>query len=125
MKKTSIPLKKNLQEKVTDLLNAFVESMTTVDTKKIKKSVRQASKMVAKAVAKSLTETKANTPIKKIAEAKRKFSSKKVAAKPSVQNLSTLLKNKQAKPLKENSPKPAPKKIVGTIKPTESKIAKL
>ena len=41
-------------------------------------------------------------------------SPKKTVAKPSAQNLSTLLKNKQAKLLKDNSAIPAPKKTSET-----------
>ncbi len=120
MKKNAKPSKKDLQDKVTDLLNAFVKSMTTVDTKKIKKSVRQASKIVAKAVAKTLLEYKVDSTAKKSTTAKKttaektsnlRKASKKVSVKPAVQALSTLLKKKQTNLLNQGSNKTAPKKI--------------
>ena len=50
--------RKELQKQITELLNAYAKSMADIDSKKIRKSVKEASKLVAKAIAKSMKENK-------------------------------------------------------------------
>ncbi len=111
------PLKKDLQEKVSDLLNTFVKSVTNGDTKKIKKSIKQASKNVAKSVIKFL-KGKPSVAAPKNTSALRKTSlrrsNRKLIVKPSAQSVSSVLKNNQPHLLKEILPKISAKKMPGT-----------
>lgn len=51
-------VKKTLRHKLIVLIDAFLKSNTTTETKKIHKAVREASKMIAKAITQSLKEKK-------------------------------------------------------------------
>ncbi|MCE9538526.1 MAG: hypothetical protein K8R85_04815 [Bacteroidetes bacterium] len=113
----SNPSKKDLQKKVADVLNAFVKSITTIDTKKIKKAIKRASKTIAKSVKKSINESSINSNLKKTAAVRKRTSkklNKKTIAKSSPENVLALLKNKQIKSLKEILPKKNSKKILET-----------
>ncbi|MES2286432.1 MAG: hypothetical protein V4547_12150 [Bacteroidota bacterium] len=99
------------------MLNAFVKSITTVDTKKIKKAIKRASKTIAKSVKKSINEKSVNSNSKKNSSIRKrslKKSNKKTIAKPSPENVLAILKNKQIKSLKEILPKKNGKKILET-----------
>ena len=51
--------RKTLQVKLNHVINLYVKSVTTADSKKISKSIKKASKMVAKAIAKENNTSKA------------------------------------------------------------------
>lgn len=89
MKVISKPSKKDLQKKVSDLLNVFVKSVITVDTKKVKKVIKRASKKIAKSVNRSFDRDLVNSKLKKNS-AMRKLSfvnpNKKKVVKPSPEN---------------------------------------
>ena len=56
--------RKALQVKLNHVINLYVKSVTTADSKKISKSIKKASKMVAKAIAKENNTRKVSIHIK-------------------------------------------------------------
>lgn len=92
--------KKELQAQVSDLIHAFAKSKTKIGSKKIRKSVKEASKLVAKAIYKTLseqTETKKQTVKRKTVKKKTVKKVAGIKAKPVVK------KNRVKKPARTKS----------------------